>query len=113
MAISLKNETIFTDQKILVQELENNLGINFKVVVLKRAFCTESNDFWSLKSTWFPGFAWKICWCPKCSGHIGWMFEPVLTATQLQKSPTEEGFFVIILNRVIAESCKFNCLIYN
>ena len=30
----------------------------------------EESTFWS----WFPGFAWRIALCARCSEHVGWSF---------------------------------------
>lgn len=24
--------------------------------------------------TWFPGYAWEVAYCKRCSEHVGWRF---------------------------------------
>uniref|UniRef100_A0A1L8DP13 Putative conserved secreted protein n=2 Tax=Nyssomyia neivai TaxID=330878 RepID=A0A1L8DP13_9DIPT len=97
------NETLFEDQKALVQELENPFGIRYRIILLKHATCANV-DSWSTDFSWFPGYAWKLCLCTKCGTHLGWMFEPTETATSTQVLPTQDGFYAIILPNVITES---------
>lgn len=101
LSISSVNETIF-DKPTLVQEFENPAGFRYKVVVLKRANCAPI-DSWTSSSTWFPGFAWKLCLCPKCSYHIGWMFEEFETATEKQQFPSARGFYALIVSKIVSE----------
>lgn len=65
---------------------------------------------WSITYTWFPGFAWKVCLCPKCASHLGWMFEPIETATKEQIFPSDKGFYAITVKNIVAESCKYRAL---
>lgn len=61
---------------------------------------------WFSDSTWFEGFAWKVCQCPTCKAHIGWMFEPKELAAYNPVFPSDKGFYAIILDTVISESCR-------
>ncbi|GAB0091622.1 protein cereblon [Sergentomyia squamirostris] len=113
LALSASNETLFEDN-ILVQELENPLGIRYRIVLLRHAVCAhidsvQINDIsdkieWSNYFSWFPGFSWKLCLCAQCGTHLGWMFEPIETATESQAFPSAEGFYAIILPSIISES---------
>lgn len=68
---------------------------------------------WHQSHTWFPGFAWKQCMCPKCAGHLGWMFEPFETANASQHFPTDgRGFYLLIVHNVLSESCKYTATIF-
>lgn len=121
---NLKNVT-FGQKEVLVQELRNPRGIDFKVLISKRANClrTTSNvsriviliDFrsltyslfiqWFTEATWFDGYAWKICLCPTCKSHIGWMFERSDLTHDNPIYPSDKGFYAIIVDSVISESC--------
>ncbi|XP_037040898.1 protein cereblon homolog [Bradysia coprophila] len=98
------NITLFNKTSVLVQQLENPAGVRFQIVTVNIAFCAKIYTQWRDSYSWFPGYAWKLCLCPKCSTHIGWMFEPVATATDTQILPTEKGFYGIIVSNVLTES---------
>lgn len=68
---------------------------------------------WTQADTWFPGFAWKVCVCPKCSNHVGWMFEPFESATATQTFPSDRGFYALTVNNVLSESCKYSKIFYS
>jgi hypothetical protein len=81
--------------------------------------CKSSNNFndlilililsftqWFTEATWFDGYAWKICLCPTCKSHIGWMFEPIELAYNNPIFPSDKGFYAIVVDSVISESCK-------
>lgn len=106
-ALVASNETLFEKKEALVQLLENPLGSRFEVIALKRASCARVH-IWSTSHTWFPGYSWKLCLCPKCSSHLGWMFEPIESATSNQIFPSQKGFYLIILDSIIAESGNIN-----
>jgi hypothetical protein len=47
---------------------------------------------WTGLATWFPGFVWRVCVCPQCGAHLGWMFEPEdLLASPAQDTPSPAG----------------------
>ncbi|CAD7092136.1 unnamed protein product [Hermetia illucens] len=100
-ALVAANETLF-GKEVLVQILENPLGLRYEVVTSRRATCKRIG-VWTKSHTWFPGYAWKLCLCSRCSAHLGWMFEPIATATDDQFFPTEKGFYVIVLSNIIPE----------
>uniref|UniRef100_U5EPA1 Putative 17 kDa salivary protein n=1 Tax=Corethrella appendiculata TaxID=1370023 RepID=U5EPA1_9DIPT len=103
VALSVVNQTIYENKRVLIQEVQNPLGIKFKIILLKQAHCAKF-DTWSTIFSWFPGYAWKLCICPKCTGHLGWMFEPIETATKDQNFPSEKGFYALIYNNILLES---------
>lgn len=43
--------------------------------------------------------------CPHCSTHLGWLFEPSLTATTDRSKPSKDGFYALIVDNVIGEKC--------
>lgn len=63
---------------------------------------------WKETYSWFPGYAWKVCVCPKCSTFLGWMFEPIETATSTQEIPSKKGFYALSLGGIISDSCNYN-----
>jgi len=107
--IGLSNITI-SDKEVLVQEVQNPRGIVFKILISKRARCAPTSG-WFTEATWFEGFAWKVCQCPTCKAHLGWMFEPIESATQNPVFPSEKGFYSLILDTVILESYVNSLLI--
>ena len=56
--------------------------------------CTGVGN-WEKQGTWFPGFLWRVCVCPKCRTHVGWMFEPEDLVTDGQLKPSQ----VLLLTR--------------
>lgn len=103
-AVNVQNLTI-TKKSIIVQELSNPLGIKFKVILTKKANCLKTFGGWYSGGSWFNGYSWKLCQCPSCKAHVGWMFE--LTDTVIKDNPyypSETGFYGIILDSVISES---------
>lgn len=132
-ALIAANYTYLDVPDVLIQELRNPFGIQFSVVTLKHAHCAHTDSAvsiewhirnnnggnwhscmyifqWTHSSTWFPGYAWKVCYCAKCSSHLGWMFEPIETAAATLKKPTSAGFYAIIIKNVLGETCM--CFIY-
>lgn len=60
-----------------------------------------------LGGSWFEGYGWKVCQCPSCKNHLGWMFETIdRIINNNPLYPSEKGFYGIILDAVITESCK-------
>lgn len=110
-SLSNKNITI-NNKSILVQELKNPAGIIFQVIVTRRANCAKSKD-WFAYSTWFENYSWKFCICTHCKDHIGWMFEPTETALESTIFPSSEGFYVLILEKVVSELYVNSLLMFN
>uniref|UniRef100_A0A182PS72 CULT domain-containing protein n=1 Tax=Anopheles epiroticus TaxID=199890 RepID=A0A182PS72_9DIPT len=139
-ALSATNHSFTETRSVLIQEVQNPLGIRFHIFLVKQASCAKVHPVmnvyccarrrraplttnycpniriqlsicvlillplqWTLKSTWFPGYAWKVCVCPKCHTLLGWMFEPVESATAEQSFPSEAGFYAIIYQNIITE----------
>lgn len=101
---NVQNFTI-NGKTIVVQELVNPLGISFKVIVTKKANCLRTIGGWYPGGSWFNNYSWKICQCPSCKAHIGWMFEKSDIVTKTNPIyPSDQGFYGIILDSVISES---------
>jgi len=98
-----QNLTLFGSAKRLpVEKLRNPAGFEFEVATFERTACVGVGS-WTSQASWYPGYLWKACVCPKCRAHLGWMFEPEDSATEDQKRPSEAGFYAIILDKVIDE----------
>ncbi|XP_055608497.1 uncharacterized protein LOC129755837 [Uranotaenia lowii] len=102
LALSFSNHTLAIGKPVTVQEVQNSLGIRFKIVVVRQGYCAKVVS-WNTVHTWFPGYAWKLCVCPECRTHLGWMFEPIETATFYRYFPSEKGFYALIYNNIISE----------
>ena len=63
---------------------------------------------WVAADTWYPGYSWRVCTCPHCGQHLGWMFQPEdeIEDERLQEKPTEIGFYGLILDKLIDEECE-------
>eukprot|EP00088_Acartia_fossae_P004932 TRINITY_DN12157_c0_g1_i2.p1 TRINITY_DN12157_c0_g1~~TRINITY_DN12157_c0_g1_i2.p1 ORF type:complete len:173 (-),score=26.89 TRINITY_DN12157_c0_g1_i2:227-745(-) len=89
---------------VSVEKLRNPAGVQFEIVTFDTAGCSGVGN-WEKEGTWFPGYLWRVCVCPKCGAHVGWMFEPedLLSSTRVQPKPSQAGFYGIILKKVISE----------
>ena len=47
---------------------------------------------------------WRVCVCPRCGYHVGWMFEPEDLVDPLQPKPSAHGFYGIVLDKGIDEN---------
>lgn len=74
-AIESKRKFRF-NKNTLIHTFKNPQKIKFQVITTKKAnlICdrTEYED-----STFFDGFTWRICTCPVCGSHHGWLFSPI------------------------------------
>ncbi|XP_055638165.1 protein cereblon-like isoform X2 [Toxorhynchites rutilus septentrionalis] len=102
LAIGTSNQTLAAGKQLAIQEVQNTLGIRFKIIVVQKAYCAKVES-WSTLHSWFPGYAWKLCVCPKCRTHLGWMFEPTESATSERYFPSENGFYALIYSNIISE----------
>eukprot|EP00929_Paragymnodinium_shiwhaense_P108071 TRINITY_DN74397_c0_g1_i1.p1 TRINITY_DN74397_c0_g1~~TRINITY_DN74397_c0_g1_i1.p1 ORF type:complete len:356 (-),score=88.49 TRINITY_DN74397_c0_g1_i1:25-1092(-) len=42
----------------------------------------------TVEHSFFPGFAWKMCYCSACEGHLGWGFSPAEETKTLEQPGT-------------------------
>ncbi|XP_052866793.1 uncharacterized protein LOC128272945 [Anopheles cruzii] len=104
LALSATNHTLTEGRSVLIQEVQNSRGFRYTIFLVKQASCQKiTAQRWILKSSWFPGYAWKFCMCPKCRMLVGFMFEPIDSATIEQNFPSDEGFYVLIYHSIITE----------
>ena len=64
---------------IPVETLRNPAGFEFRVISFSTGGCQGVGD-WTEEASWYPGYLWRVCVCPQCGAHLGWMFEPEDTA---------------------------------
>jgi len=102
--LARRNHTsLFGSEKaVSVEKLRNPHGVEFEIVSFDKAGCRGIGN-WEKEGTWFPGFLWRVCICPKCQTHVGWMFEPEDLLEKKQDRPSQAGFYGIILKKVIDE----------
>ncbi|XP_069945300.1 uncharacterized protein [Cherax quadricarinatus] len=87
---------------LMVQTLRNPADVTFNLVMVKRSGCSGIGEWYS-DHTWFPGYSWKVCICPRCQAHLGWVFEPVGRASISHFKASSEGFYGLILEKLITE----------
>jgi hypothetical protein len=75
-SLETRNGTVLGQQRAVVHRFRNPAGIIFRVITVSNSTCVGRGE-WVASDTWFPGYAWRICVCPHCSSHKGWMFEPL------------------------------------
>ncbi|XP_020710149.2 protein cereblon-like isoform X2 [Athalia rosae] len=110
-ALVRTNQTLFGRPETELQVLINSLGIEFQIFTTSFARCVGIGESWHQHYSWFPGYAWKLCFCSQCGSHVGWMFEPLRTATVDRNSPSNEGFYAIIRESVISETFANSLLV--
>ncbi len=81
-----------------IQLVENPMKIRFQLVTVTASHAVDVfllEETASLDHTWFPGFRWTICLCPKCFTHLGWHFQSVFG-----KIENSEDFLALILDKL-------------
>jgi len=75
-ALESKRKVRF-NRNVIIHSFKNPQKIKFQVITTKRAnLICEENEY--EESTFFEGFSWRICTCPVCGSHHGWLFSPIL-----------------------------------
>ncbi|XP_063608478.1 protein cereblon-like isoform X2 [Penaeus indicus] len=95
---------------LMVQTLRNPADIAFDLVTVKRTGCSGVGEWYSDHS-WFPGYSWKVCVCPRCKAHLGWIFEPIENTKPSQYLASSKGFYGLILEKLISEDFSDSLLI--
>ena len=63
----------------------NPMGSAFELILVSKVVGVAFEPHATLEHTWFQGYAWRIGWCERCGGHVGWHFGA---------SPGRQGDFV-------------------
>jgi hypothetical protein len=86
VALSSRNTTVWAQLAPLLVQTFSNGAQEFELfTVLGRRHRGLAITRPSDAQTWWPGFAWSVLQCPRCSRHIGWHFTP----TNHSRSPFE------------------------
>ena len=59
------------------QAFANPSGLLREVLTLAHAWNLEIDPQSTTDFTWYPGYAWRICYCAQCHSHLGWQYEAV------------------------------------
>ena len=79
-SLERQNVTMFgSSLSVPVETLRNPAGFEFRVISFSAGGCQAVGD-WREEASWYPGYLWRVCVCPQCGAHLGWMFEPEDTA---------------------------------
>jgi len=89
--------------KVPVEKLKNPAGVEFSVITFKTGGCKGVGD-WTSDYTWYPGYSWRVCVCPQCGQHLGWMFQPEDDDFSEREKPSEAGFYAMIVSKIIDEN---------
>lgn len=57
------------------QSFMNPNGFYFDLITFSDCESVIDLPAATFEHTWFPGYAWRILGCAKCSQHLGWSFE--------------------------------------
>ena len=93
------------------QFFENPYGRKFEVITSKHAELNCENKLYE-KDTFFPGYYWSICTCPKCGSRQGWKFTPIesycysLEVHNKEECLHRKPFFGIIKENLTSERNK-------
>ena len=98
-----QNMTMFGSSLFVpVERLRNPAGVEFSVISFTRAGC-RGVGAWTSDHTWYPGYHWRVCVCPQCGAHLGWMFEPEDSDLINLEKPSSSGFYALIVSKIIDE----------
>nr|ATU82863.1 secreted Cereblon-like protein [Pristhesancus plagipennis] len=110
-ADSVHNNTLFGLEHVEVQSIRNPIGLKFNVITAKGGTCVASSKKWQVENSWYPGYAWKACTCSRCSRHIGWVFEPLISADSERIYASVQGLYAFIVENVISEAYADSLLV--
>lgn len=110
-AEDVSNRTLFGLENVEIQRIQNAVGIEFNIVLTSGGTCIGRREKWKSKYSWYPGYLWKPCYCSHCSTHIGWIFEPIVTAHDDRVYASTKGFYALILDKIISENYSNSLLV--
>lgn len=102
--------SILGHSHLMVQTLRNPADLAFDLVTVRKSGCSGVGE-WYGEHSWFPGYLWKVCICPRCRAHLGWIFEPETKASTTHFKASSEGFYGLILEKLITEKFSDSLLI--
>ena len=65
-----------------------NLGFEFEVATFERTACVGVGS-WTSEASWYPGYLWKACVCPKCRWEYKTKKEILVVQTKRRSLWTE------------------------
>ncbi|XP_064109695.1 uncharacterized protein LOC135217648 isoform X2 [Macrobrachium nipponense] len=101
---SINRISLFGHNHLVVQSLRNPADVVFYMVTVKVSGCKGIGEWYS-EHTWFPGYSWKVCICPRCRAHLGWVFELTkkIQSGYVTSKSSGEGFYGLIVDSLISE----------
>jgi cereblon len=63
------------------QVFVNPHGLVFEIVTLRQATNLLGVGRQTTEFTWFPGYAWQVVVCTRCTAHLGWAYDAITNAT--------------------------------
>ena len=74
--VSVQNSTCSGNGQWQVQEKTFKYGSVFQ---MKYVFMTIPPDLLQTLTkggdTWYPGYSWRVCYCPLCGSPVGWQWK--------------------------------------
>ncbi|XP_041360952.1 protein cereblon-like [Gigantopelta aegis] len=92
-----RNDTIAQNKGVLIQLFKNPQETYFEVIASSQAEVKIVGNAYS-EDSWFPGYRWTICVCPRCNNHLGWVFD----TAEPERKPA--SFVGLILNNLLHET---------
>jgi len=59
------------------QAFSNPAGQLREILTLSQVWNLQLEPKATTDFTWYPGYAWRICYCAGCNTHLGWRYEAV------------------------------------
>ncbi|KAL0849978.1 hypothetical protein ABMA28_011896 [Loxostege sticticalis] len=100
-AQKVEKQNLFGRQNVTVQSLVNPFGVKFEIVTIEKTRCKIIGSPQGADS-WFPGYTWRICACPHCGQHLGWVFESTEDGNIAE--PQRQSFHGLILSNILGEN---------
>jgi len=71
-ALSVTRMELFGQNNTTVNELVNPGNFHFRSFNVKNSTCIAKDKEWQGGDTWYPGYSWRVCYCPVCGQAVGW-----------------------------------------